>query len=315
MLIMVWAVAAAVQWAPAWPAEAAPASAPWGAASRECDACPEMVAIPGGEFMMGSPAGESERGDDEGPQRQVRMKPFAFGKSEVTVAQWRQFARASGYLTEAERSVHAPGCFTWEPEDPAWAWRAGRSWREPGWRQNDNEPVVCISWVDAQAYVRWLAQHSGVKGWRLPSEAEWEYAARAGSTTRRPWGDEPGVACAYANGTDRTQGPRGRTWTETHACRDGHWYAAPVGSYRPNAWGLHDMLGNVWEWVQDCYLSYADAPSDGSAHETNVCQGRVVRGGAWDDPPAVLRSAARFWLGPSNRNNNIGLRVARTLPL
>ncbi len=313
MLIAGWASAAAFHGAPAWPADAG--SAPTGAAPRHCAACPEMVSIPGGEFMMGSPAAESERDDDELPQRRVRVKTFALGKTEVTVAQWRQFARASGYLTDAERNAHAQGCFTWEPEDPAWAWRAGRSWREPGWSQRDDEPVVCISWVDAQAYVRWLDQHSGVKGWRLPSEAEWEYATRAGSTTLRPWGDDAVVACAHANGADRTRGPKGRAWTEPHPCRDGHWYAAPVGSYRPNAWGLHDMLGNVWEWVQDCYLSYASGPSDGSANETNDCRGRVVRGGAWDDPPAVLRSAERFWLGPGNRNNNIGLRVARTVPL
>ena len=200
MLIAASAAAAAIQCAPAWPAEAA--SAPSGAGSGDCHACPELVSIPGGEFMMGSPAGDSERGDNEGPQRRVRVKPFALGKTEVTVAQWRQFARASGYLTEAERNVRAQGCFSWEPEDPAWAWRAGRSWREPGWSQRDHEPVVCISWVDAQAYLRWLDQHSNVKGWRLPSEAEWEYAARAASTTRRPWGDDPDLACAFANGTD-----------------------------------------------------------------------------------------------------------------
>ncbi len=311
LLIAVWAVAAALSCAPAWTADAA--SAPSGVPARGCEACPEMMPIPGGEFMMGSAAGESERDDDELPQRRVRVKPFAIGRTEVTVAQWRQFARASGYLTEAERNLYEPGCFTWAPEPVEWAWRAGRSWREPGWSQKDNEPVVCISWTDAQAYVRWLDQHSGIKGWRLPTEAEWEYAARAGSTTRRHWGDDPDY-CEYANGTDRTLGPNGRAWTQIHACKDGHWYAAPVGRYRPNAWGLHDMMGNVWEWVQDCYLPYAGAPSDGSAHETNGCRGRVVRGGAWDDPPAVLRSAERFWLGAGNRNNNIGLRLARTLP-
>lgn len=311
MLIALWAAAAAVAWSPSWAADAA--SAPPVAVSRDCDACPEMVVIPGGEFMMGSAAGDAERGDNELPQRLVRVKPFALGKTEVTVAQWREFARASGYQTLAERNDRAQGCFTWEPADAAWAWREGRSWREPGWTQKDNEPVVCVAWEDAQAYVRWLAQQSGVKGWRLPTEAEWEYAARAGTTTRRPWGDDESP-CAYANGTDRTKGPRGRAWTDTAPCRDGYWFAAPVGSYRPNAWGLHDMLGNVWEWVQDCYLPYAGAPSDGSAHEAKECPGRVLRGGAWDEPPGVLRSAERFWAGSANRNNNFGLRVARTLP-
>ncbi len=311
MLIAGWAAAAAVQWTPAWAADAAPA--PLAAASPACDACPEMVSIPGGEFMMGSPAGDSERGDNELPQRLMRVKPFALGKTEVTVAQWREFARASGYQTQAERNVGAPGCMTWEPDDVPWAWREGRSWRAPGWNPKDNDPVVCISWVDAQAYVRWLDERSGVKGWRLPTEAEWEYAARAGTTTPRPWRDDE-VSCVYANGTDRTIGPRGRTWSDSALCKDGYWFAAPVGHYRPNPWGLHDMLGNVWEWVQDCYLSYADAPSDGSAHETNDCPGRVLRGGAWDEPPSVLRSAERFWLGSGNRTSNAGLRLARALP-
>ena len=310
MLIAVWTAAAAFQCAPARSADAA--SAPSAATSRACEACPEMVSIPGGEFMMGTPANDSERDDDELPQRLVQVKPFALGKTEVTVAQWREFARASGYQTQAERNALAQGCFTWEAADASWAWREGRSWREPGWSQKDNEPVVCISWVDAQAYVRWLDQTSGVKGWRLPSEAEWEYAARAGSTTRRPWGDREN-SCDHANGTDRTIGPKGRTWSDPHPCKDGYFFAAPVGSYRPNAWGLHDMLGNVWEWVQDCHLPYAGAPSDGSAREANDCKSRVVRGGAWDDPPSVLRSAERFASGSGNRNNNFGLRVARTL--
>lgn len=300
-------LSAVLQSAPAVSADQAPA------ATRGCDACPEMVSIPGGEFTMGTPADDTERDDDELPPRRVTVPPFALAKTEVTVAQWRAFARASGYRSEAERNVLAEGCFTWEPADAAWAWRGGRSWREPGWSQRDDEPVVCISWIDAQAYVRWLEAHSGVTGWRLPSEAEWEYAARAGTTTRRPWPDDES-ACYHANGSDRSPGPRGRTWSTPHPCRDGHWFASPVGKYRPNPWGLHDMLGNVWEWTQDCYLPYAGAPADGRAHEKpNDCRGRVVRGGAWDDAPSVLRSAERYWMGAVNRNNNVGFRVARTV--
>jgi formylglycine-generating enzyme required for sulfatase activity len=309
MMIAVWAATAAFQCALAW--SAGTASAPVDTASAKCDICPEMLSIPGGEFMMGSPAGDSEGGDSERPQRLVQVKPFALGKTEVTLAQWQEFATASGYKTEAERNVNAKGCRTWAPDDE-WAWREGSSWRGPGWLQKEKEPVVCISWVDAQAYVHWLDEKSGVKGWRLPSEAEWEYAARAGSTTRRYWADDE-VSCVYANGTDRTIGPRGRTWGDQALCKDGYWFAAPVGHYKPNAWGLHDMLGNVWEWVQDCYLPYAGAPSDGSAHETDNCPGHVLRGGAWDEPPGVLRSAERFWQAPGNRTSNIGLRVARTL--
>ena len=310
LLIAVWIAAAAIQCGSAWSADTVPGSVP--AATRECGACPQMVALPDGEFMMGTPAGDAEGGANELPQRSVRVKAFAIGKTEVTVAQWREFARASGYKTLAERNVAAQGCLTWQPED-TWAWRDGTSWSEPGWTQKDDEPVVCISWVDAQAYVRWLDQQTSVKGWRLPTEAEWEYAARAGTTTRRPWGDDE-ASCVFANGTDRTIGPRGRTWSDRAFCKDGYWFAAPVATYRPNAWGLHDMLGNVWEWVQDCYLPYTNAPRDGSAHDTEGCQRRVLRGGAWDESLAVLRSAERFFQGPGNRSSNVGLRVARTLP-
>ena len=306
IFIAVWAAAAALQCPLAWSADAAPAQV-----SRGCDVCPQLVSIAGGEFAMGSPDGDSEAGPSERPQRVVRVKPFALGKTEVTVAQWREFVRATGYQTLAERNVGAQGCLTWGPDD-GWVWRDGGSWREPGWTQKDDEPVVCISWVDAQAYVGWLDESSGVKGWRLPTEAEWEYAARAGSTTRRPWGDDE-VSCVFANGTDRTIGPRGRTWTERALCKDGYWFAAPVGSFRSNAWGLHDMLGNVWEWVQDCLLPYPGAPSDGSAHETDGCRGRVLRGGAWDEPPEVLRSADRFVKAPGHRSANVGLRVARSI--
>ena len=161
MLIAVWAAVAAAQWVPAWPADAA--SALPGAASRGCDACPEMVSIAGGEFMMGTPAGESERDNDEGPQRRVQVKPFALGKTEVTVAQWREFARASGYLTEAERNVHAQGCFTWELADAARAWRAGRSWRAPG-----DDPLRCCARPSVSGWGRQTATTTSGCGWPGP---------------------------------------------------------------------------------------------------------------------------------------------------
>jgi formylglycine-generating enzyme required for sulfatase activity len=178
--------------------------------------------------------------------------------------------------------------------------------------------VVCVSWNDAQAYLAWLNEKSPGKGFRLPSEAEWEYAARAGQgATRYPWGDDLSYSmiCDFANGMDTTgkaQVP-GVTWTAA-SCSDGHAYTAPAGSLKANAFGLHDMHGNVWEWVQDVWReNYQGAPSDGSAWLTGGDQARrVLRGGAWNYYPRDLRSANRFRFAPDFRYINAGMRIART---
>ena len=245
-----------------------------GSTFRDCAACPEMVVVPAGSYLMGSLADDPFRGPDEGPAHRVTIgAPFAVGVHEVTFAQWDACHRAGGCSHRAD--------------DQGW----GRGTR----------PVVDVSWDDAQEYVRWLSGETG-RAYRLPSEAEWEYAARAGTTGLFWWGDAVGQGRANC---DRC----GSRW-------DGR-QTAPVGSFAANAFGLHDVHGNVWERVQDCRNDdYVGAPSDGSAWESGNCNARGVRGGGWKSIPLVMRAANRAWVWPpSSRvfDAETGFRVARTL--
>jgi len=292
---------------PAPSLEAAPVGGPVdGQVFQDCKGCPKMVAIPGGSFTMGSPVGEVGRDPDEGPQHMVRVARFAIGVVHVTRGEFEKFVSESHYQG-------ADACRVWNGE--AWTERTGANWSHPGFPQNDDHPAVCVNWADAQAYASWLSQKTGMK-YRLPSEAEWEYAARAGTTGARWWGDNSGNACIYANVMDRTgkeQVP-GVT-SEIHECTD-HWgYTAPVASYEANPFRLHDMLGNAWQWTEDCYHSnYSGVLADGSAWTSDACPGHVLRGGSWIDFPDVVRSAIRVRSESSVRAGNIGFRVARTLP-
>jgi formylglycine-generating enzyme required for sulfatase activity len=252
-----------------------------GDAFQECTGCPEMVVVPAGKFLMGSPKDEKDRADDEddtpgegGKQVPVTIaKPFAVGKFEVTFAEWDACVNGGGC-----RSNNAP-------DDKKWV--------------KETRPVINVSWDDAQEYVAWLNGKTGTKAYRLLTEAEWEYAARAGGATRYSWGDDIGKGNANCDGC-------GSQWDNQQT--------APAGSFRPNGWGLYDMHGNVWEWVQDCYTdSYRDAPRDGSAaKETSACA-RVLRGGSWLILPYWLRSADRNGINPDFRNLSLGFRLARTL--
>ncbi len=257
-----------------------------GSSFRDCPECPEMVVIPAGSFTMGSPPHESGRYDDEGPQHRVSVSAFAMGKYEVTFAEWAACVRDGG-------------CNGYRPNDSRW----GRG----------NRPVMNVSWDDAQTYVRWLGRGTGER-YRLPSEAEWEYAARAGTATARYWRESAGSGCGYANGADLTAKEQYSGLTVAN-CRDGYINMAPVGSFRANGFGLHDVLGNVREWLEDCWHgSYADAPTDGSAWITGgSCAKRVLRGGSWIIDPRDLRSADRARNLTDFRNNYNGFRVARTL--
>ena len=239
---------------------------------RDCAQCPEVVVVASGSFMMGSPRDEEGRDDDEGPAHRVTIaEAFAVGVYEVTFGEWDACRGGSG-------------C-SHNPDDRGW----GRGTR----------PVINVSWEDAQAYVRWLSRETG-KGYRLLSESEWEYVARAGTTTHYWWGDAVGSNRANCDGC-------GSRWDDAQT--------APVGSFSANAFGLHDVHGNVWEWVEDCWHdNYSGAPTDGSARTSGGdCSRRVLRGGSWFANPRVVRSANRNWFPSSIRLINVGFRVARTL--
>ena len=197
--------------------------------------------------------------------------------------------------------------------DGSWNLDDDASWRAPGFVQGDGHPVVCVSWTDAQAYVRWLSEETG-KGYRLPSEAEWEYAARGGKTTSRYWGNGSSAQCAHANGADASAKRVHSGWPVA-SCDDGVVHTASAGSYDANAFGLFDVLGNVWEWTEDCWHgTYAGAPGDGSAWtRSGDCGLRVLRGGSWDLRPRVLRSALRDRNTTGIRVSSAGFRVSRTL--
>jgi formylglycine-generating enzyme required for sulfatase activity len=254
-------------------------------AFRDCRDCPEMLVVPAGSFMMGSPDSEPGRFDNEGPQHRVTLvRAFAIGKYEVTVAEFRAFENDSGIDLGGGDGSSGSDC----------------DWQAPDFSQTDRHPVVCMSWHDANAYVAWLSQKTG-KRYRLLTESEWEYAARAGTATSYFWGSDPRDLCEYANGNGTT-------------CQDGYDDTAPVGSYKPNAFGLYDMAGNAWEWVQDCFsVSYERTPIDGSAATDVVCAARALRGGSWYYNPQNLRSANRQGWPVRRRENDFGFRVARTL--
>ena len=270
---------------------------------RDCPDCPEMVVVPAGTFRMGSPASEAGRYDDVGPRHEVTLRsPFALGRYEVTRREYAAFVSATGWSSR--------GCYQWEGR---WKLDDDASWRAPGFAQGEGHPVVCVNWTDAQAYVRWLREETG-KGYRLPSEAEWEYAARGGTTTSRYWGNMSSAQCAYGNGADAAAKRVHPGWTVA-SCDDGAVHTASVGSYEANAFGLFDMLGNVWEWTEDCWHgTYAGAPGDGSAWTRGGdCGRRVLRGGSWRSHPPYVRSASRNRYTTGDRLGAAGFRVSRTL--
>ena len=273
-----------------------------------------MVSIPAGEFRMGDISGVGD--EDELPVHRVSVDAFELAKHEVTVAQFRRFVEATGYKTDAERNAGSvSGCYTMQ--DKNWDWVGGVNWRNAhlqGSTQGADHPVVCVSWRDAKAYIRWLNRELNEQ-FRLPSEAEWEYAARAGSASRYPFGNDASRLCQWGNVADKTPLSGGTSWSDSADCRDGYAFTAPVGSFKPNAWGVSDMIGNVWEWIEDCWhTNYQGAPMDGSAWVSGGdCDLRVLRGGSFDIKPARVRSATRSRLGAAARISNFGFRLARTL--
>ncbi len=252
-----------------------------------CDDCPEMVKLPGGEFWMGSNDNDMDARPNEKPKHKVQIAPFSIGKYEVTRGQYAEFVKATG-----------------RPSNPSC------DWREPGFNQDDTHPVVCVSYDDAQAYIQWLNQKTG-QVYRLPTEAEWEYAARGGTDATRFWGDKPDEACRYANGYDQTAKAKlGFSFAE-HRCPDGFVYTAPVGSFQANYFKLNDMLGNVKEWTCSAYeAKYAGGEKE-CYNNNNVNNKDVIRGGSWTTYPAYLRSAARFGDYRDIWYNYLGFRLAQ----
>ena len=279
---------------------------------RDCPDCPEMVVIPAGEFQMGSDRNDDEANDFERPRHRVSVGQFALGRYEVTRAEYEAFVSATGH-SDGRRCRTDDGRGNWE-----WRWRNGASWRDPRFPQGDDHPVVCVSWEDAQSYVRWLSRKTGER-YRLPSEAEWEYAARAGTETRWYWGDSPSGQCGRANGADaflrrKYRRVEGLDFDHAVSCDDGMAHTAPAGSYDANAFGLFDVLGNVWEWTEDCMnRNYARAPNDGSAWTRGDCGRRVIRGGSWSRASRRLRAAERAFEAAGDRIGHAGFRVSRTL--
>ena len=277
-------------------------------AFKDCDVCPEMVEIPEGFFQMGTPPNYANRNTNETPQHTVRFAaPFAVGRFEVTVEQFAAFVEATGYQPASRCAIFALDLDQWVSK-PA-------SFRDPAFPVTGDHPATCVNWNDAKAYVAWLSEKTG-KPYRLLSEAEWEYAARAGATTPFSFGDlDHRSPCDYAKLADASTR---FTWRlETCSSNHGHG-AAPVGRHRPNAWGVHDMHGNVWEWVEDCrHGTYVNAPADGSAWlngQGGDCTRRITRGGSWQNPLIALRAAHRTAFQTTSAAAHRGFRVARSLP-
>jgi len=273
----------------------------------DCDRCPEMVVIPGGSFLMGSPEKEKGRFGSEGPQHEVSLPPFALGRHEVTRGEFAYFIEETGHSTGP--------CVYWDMEIGYIRRGYDLDLHNPKHRnrQTGEHPMTCVSWDDAQAYVDWLRKKTG-KDYRLPSESEWEYAARAGTSSRYFWGDNANLACNFANGHDETSKQANAFNWEPLPCSDGYSSTAPVGSLEANDFSLFDMAGNLWEWVEDHYhRTYDGAPVDGSPWLSPGHSARVLRGGSWENEPRGLRSASRIWSRPASRLNSSGFRVALTL--
>ena len=286
---------------------------------RDCADCPEMMIVAAGSFEMGSSLDERIRegvpprfADRETIVHRVTIsKPFAMSRNEITRGMYAKF------VAETKRPDPA-ACGVFNPDTDSWKERPGYSWRNTGFEQTDEHPVVCISFNDAHEFAAWLAQKTGKK-YRLATEAEWEYAARGGTTTARYWGDAAEPGCELANiMTAATFAKLGspKSWTNKLVCTAPHSFTMPVGSFPSNPFGLNDMIGNAYEWIADCFHpTYAGAPVDGSAWLEPDCKQQMLRGGAFHSSPWLARIAARG--GPVEGDYHplaSGIRVVRDLP-
>lgn len=273
-----------------------------GASFRDAPYAPHMIVVPAGRVLIGSPEGEAERegrsqaaAAAERPQREVAFaRPFAVGKYHVTRTEFAAFARTT------KRPMR--GCVVLDGGKWSDGPRADRDHLNVGWKQRADEPALCVAWADATAYADWLSERTGQR-YRLLTEAEWEYAARGGTMTARWWGDGREDLCRRANGGDRAYAavmPSDQTANLT--CSDGYAYTNPAGRFPPNPFGLHDMIGNAWQWVANCFTG--DQP----------CKARSICGGSWHNGPAVLRAATRFSLPPDMRSSSLGFASCANSP-
>ena len=276
---------------------------------RDCDTCPEMVSIPPGNATIGTEPYEANVKTGDLPARLVKIGySFAVSKTEITRAQYRVFMEDSGH------TMLQDGCNTWGTNRVLGFVRA-HNWESPGFPQTDMHPVVCVSHTDATAYVNWLARKVG-RPYRLLSSTEWEYAARAG--TRGPWfwGTDNSLACEYANIGDHNF-RRNFDYAPVFNCDDGYIHTAPVASFKPNPWGLHDMLGNAWEWTDDCvHRTKTNIPTDGRAwlsEDDGECHRRTPRGGGWVSGTDWARAAAQAGDPAKYHSQLLGFRVGLTL--
>lgn len=266
---------------------------------RDCSVCPEMIVVPAGDFVMGSPHHEMGRTSQEGPPHRVSVRDkFAMALYEIKISEWKSCASEGACMSGGHIQSEGNSEFGW------------REWKR-------THPLVSISWGESKEYVAWLASKTGFE-YRLPTEAEWEHAARSGTSTARFWDGSGDAACEFAN-LDGSSG-----------CADGYEGIAPVGSYQANAFGLYDMIGNAAEWVEDCwYEGYEWAPTDGSARTRSLrterpepsasypvgdCNQKVYRGGHWKSGLDKARSASRAGLGMDDKRDYIGFRIVRALP-
>jgi sulfatase modifying factor 1 len=277
----------------------------------DCDHCPDLVVVPPGQFRMGTPLGvdvDNETGEQP-PIQMTIPNAFALGRTEVSRAEFDVFARATGF----EPTIL---CRVWNDKLQRYDDDPARTWKTPGVpeRPKPEHPVSCVSWQDAKLYVAWLAADTGLP-YRLPTEAEWEYAARAGSDALYPWGDSAHQGCRWVNAYDLDSRERyPLAWTHM-ACRDGFAGVAPVGALEPNAFGLHDMLGNVWEFAEDCATkSHVGRPQDGRAWVWQGGCARIIqRGGGWMTSVARIRPGYHGDANATHRFDFGGFRVARDL--
>lgn len=277
---------------------------------------PITVPVPGGSFTMGCARQDSLCESYEKPSHKVDVESFSITRTEITVGEFNEFVSATNYRTDAQRNVGGnQGCYVWTEgggisrASAKWAWKKGASWRDPGYAQKSSFPVSCVSWNDATAYAAWLSRVTG-RSYSLPTEAEWEMAARAGASSAYGADNKANSLCNRANIADLTRSPTGSKWSERVNCSDKYWFSAPVASYAPNALGVYDMQGNVWEWVQDSWAAnYKNTPTNGSAYLSAKSSDQVLRGGAWESDKKRVRLSSRSKASKSSRTAMTGFRL------